>query len=343
MNLSIFIPTKNRIYYVSKLIKYYSSIEFNGELIILDSSDKEIKDKIFELISIYKNLKIKYFHSLGLPCAMMKKYINEVSSDYVVFSGDDDYFVKSGLDDCLNFLNTNPNFSGCTGEGISVHSSSQRNKIDFIENYDQAKIYGSSSKERLSIQFKKYRVPIFSIFRKNDFRNFLEPVPNTENFNNLCPDKAIADEYIIEGAMVAYCNIKMLNSPYLVRHIHKDRNIDNLVPDYKKDWIKSSNFEISKNYFLKKISQIISKNDQINLEDASKFLKEIFEFHLKYELKKEKSFIYKNFFSKTILRFNIIKNFKNFLKRNIFTNRKYSTIKTNNNYGVIISSIEGNL
>ena len=47
-------------------------------------------------------------------------------------------------------------------------------------------------------------------------------MPNTENFNNLCPDKAIADEYIIEGAMVAYCNIKMLNSPYLVRHIHND-------------------------------------------------------------------------------------------------------------------------
>ena len=173
MNLSIFIPAKNRLYYVSKLIKYYSSIEFNGELIILDSSDNEIKDKIFELISIYKNLKIKYFHSLGLPCAMMKKYINEVSSDYVVFSGDDDYFVKSGLNDCLNFLNTNPNFSGCTGEGISVHSSSQRNKIDYIENYDQAKIYGSSSKERLSIQFKNIEFQFFQFLEKMILKIFL--------------------------------------------------------------------------------------------------------------------------------------------------------------------------
>ena len=343
MNLSIFVPTKNRFYYLSKLIKYYSSINFNGELIILDSSDDEIIENINKLIQSFKNLNIKLFHSFGLPCAMMKKYIDEASNDYVVFSGDDDYFVKKGMMDCIKFLEINSNFSGCNGEGICVHSSSKKNKIDYIDDYEQANINGINSMERINQQFNKYKVPIFSIFRKNYFKKFLEPVPTKEVFESSCPDKAIADEYIIEGAMVAYGNIHKLNSPYLVRHIHKERNIDNLVPDFKKDWINTPNFEKSKNYFFIKMSEIISKNDKIDIDQALKFFNEKFNIHLNYELKKEKKYILKIFLSKTLLKIRPIKNLRYFLKRNIFTDKKYSKIKTNKDYSLIINSIEGKI
>lgn len=343
MKLTIFVPTKNRFYYINKLFKYYSFIKFSGEIIILDSSDDEIRKEIVNLISSYQYLKIKYFHSIGLPCAMMKKYVEEASNEYVVFSGDDDYLVQRGIEDCIKFLKNNLNFSGCTGEGICIHSSLSENKIDYISNYDQAKIYGANAMERINQQFKKYKVPIFSIFRKENFIRFLEPVPTYEIFKNFCPDKAIADEYIIESAMVAYGNIRKLNTPYLVRHIHKGRNIDNLVPDFKKDWIKSPNFEKSKNYFFSKISEIISQNDKVEIDQALNFLREKFYFHLKYELEKEKKFYFKIFLSKTILRFNLIKNMRYFIKRNIFTNRKYSKVKTNLDYGIIINSIEGKI
>ena len=43
MDLSIFVPTKNRYYYLSKLLDYYSSINFTGELIILDSSNEIVQ------------------------------------------------------------------------------------------------------------------------------------------------------------------------------------------------------------------------------------------------------------------------------------------------------------
>ena len=342
MNLSIIVPTKNRLYYIKKLIRYYSLINFQGKLIILDSSEKNISEEILKEVSINTSLKIEYFHSIGLPCAMMKKYINNIQTKYVVFSGDDDYFIKEGIQSCIDFLDNNFDFSGCTGEGISIHSSTKNNKIDYITKYEQAKIYAISSVARIKQLYKHYKVPIFSIFRKEVLAKFLEVVPSSDVFRDLCPDKAIADEYIIEGAMVAYGNIQYLNDPYLVRHIHKERNIDNLVPDFKKDWIKTPNFEKSITFFFVKISKIISEIDNIEENEALKILKQNFDYHLQYELKREKQYMKKIFFSKTILRINFIKNFRYFLKKNFFTKQKYFKLKSNNKYKLIIKSIEGN-
>ena len=299
MDLTIFVPTKNRLYYIAKFLSYYSSINFKGQLIILDSSDENISNEISKLILNKKNLRIKHFHSIGLPCALMKKYIEQVKTNYVVFSGDDDYFVKDGLKACLNFLENNLDYIGCTGEGISVHSSTDK-KIDFILDYSQAKIKGETSKERLSQLFIKYKVPIFSIFRTVKYKLFLEPVPSAIDQKNICPDKAIADEYILEAAMVAYGNIQKLKNPYLVRHIHQGRNIDNLVPDFKKDWINTSNYKISLNYFNIKMSKIISDIDKINSIKALEFFKEIYDKHLVYELKREEKFFTNKIFSKIL-------------------------------------------
>lgn len=72
MNLSILVPTKDRSYFVLRLIHYYESLDFKGEILILDSSNKLHSNKIIEVINI------KYFHALGYPGMMMKKFFSEV-------------------------------------------------------------------------------------------------------------------------------------------------------------------------------------------------------------------------------------------------------------------------
>jgi len=343
MNLSIIVPTKNRYYYLKKLLSYYSKINYEGNLVILDSSDLEIKKKVLNEINLSNNIRIQYFHDMGLPFGLIKKFINEIDTKYVVFSGDDDYFTKNGLVQCINFLEKNLNFLGCNGEGISVHSSTDKKKIDFILDYNQAKIFASSSQERLKKQFSKYKVPIFSIFKLENFKKFLDPVPAVQELNSLCPDKAIADEYMVETAMVAYGNIEKLDFPYLVRHIHKDRNIGNLVPDFKKDWIKSKDYNISVEYFYKKSSELISLIDGIDNSDSIQFFKKIYREHLLYELEREKKLLVKLFLSNIIYKFQFIKNIRHFFIRNIFSNKKYNDVIKNNEYKLIIQSIEGKL
>ena len=298
---------------------------------------------ILSEISLNKKLEVKYFNSAGLPCSLMKKYIDEVDTKYVVFTGDDDYFIKDGQEACIDFLEKNHNFIGCTGEGITIHSSLNKQKVDFIKHYDQPRIYGLSAKERLERQYKRYKVPIFSVFRTEKFKNFLEPVPAIEDLKNICPDKAIADQYIIEAAMVAHGNIKYLETPYLVRHLHKERNIGNLVPNFIADWIKSPSYEISINYFYKKVSDIIVNLDAMNSKDALNFIKKIFSHHLSRGLNLEKNDYIKLFFSKTILRINFIKKFRYFLIRNYLSSKKYSKVNLDSGYKLIIKSIEGKL
>jgi glycosyltransferase domain-containing protein len=341
MNLSIFVPTKNRYYYIAKLLDYYLSINFKGELIILDSSDENIKVQIIEKISLIgEKLKIQYYHSVGFPCALMKKFFNKVKTDYVVFSGDDDYFTPSGIKSCIDFLNNNNSYIGCTGKGISVHSSINNKKIDFILNYKQAKIYGKSSIDRISHQFENYKVPIFSIYRSQEFVKFLVPVPSAEDFKKICPDKAIADEYMIEAAMVAYGKIEKLKLPYLVRHIHIDRNIGNMVPDFKKDWIKSKNYLQSKNYFLNEISKIISNEDKIDFIEAYNLLKKKYNEHVNKVIKNEKKFLLKLYISKILFNLEFIRKIKNFLRRNFFEKKIFSETFSNQELRAIMNSIE---
>lgn len=167
MKITLLIPTKNRFYYINKLLDYYSSINFEGTFIILDSSNTEIMNKIKNKISSVQNLKIKYFHFIGLPCGLMKKYFNKIETEYVVFTGDDDYFLKSGIKNCLEFLDANDDYIGCNGQGLSFYSSFKNEHIDYISHYNQAEIFGNSARERLEVQFKNYMVPIFSVDRKS--------------------------------------------------------------------------------------------------------------------------------------------------------------------------------
>ena len=52
MNLSIIVPTKNRIYYLKKLLNYYSELNYKGNLVILDSSDQNIQKEILNEIKL---------------------------------------------------------------------------------------------------------------------------------------------------------------------------------------------------------------------------------------------------------------------------------------------------
>ena len=340
MDLTILVPTKNRFYYINKLINYYSTINFSGKIFILDSSDELIREKIKEKIRETKNITIEYEFSPGYPCALMKKYINHVSTDYVVFSGDDDYFIYSGIRKNLDFLKANKDFIGCTGEGLSVHSTEDKKKINFILDYRQAKIIGSTSTSRLSTQFQDYKVPIFSIFRKEYFKKFLEPVPSYDDFKDICPDKMIVDEYIIEAAMVAYGKIQHLDHPYLVRHIHAERHIEGLIIGHNQDWIKSAEYEKSTNYFFKAMATIISEIDKIENHDAEVFFKKIFQQHVSEMIASTKQSFVKKFIYKIFSIFNPLRKLRYSIIKNTFS-RVYKYAIANNEYKKILHSIEG--
>lgn len=119
MDLSIIIPTKNRYEYIKKLLCYYDKIRFSGKLIIIDSSEVKILNKTRELIS-QKKLQITYIAYNSDEIDAKLKICKYIETKYVVQSGDDDYFSQKGLNEIIEFLNRNKDYSTASGICYSV-------------------------------------------------------------------------------------------------------------------------------------------------------------------------------------------------------------------------------
>tara|TARA_B100000989_G_scaffold297488_1_gene283395 strand:- start:1281 stop:2273 length:993 start_codon:yes stop_codon:yes gene_type:complete len=265
MNISILIPTKDRVYYICRLLFYYDSISFKGNIIILDSSGKENSIKIKKYYSKF-NLNIEYFHSLGYPGMIMKEYMPKVKSDYIVETGDDDFLIINGLEKCINFLNHNLSYSAVHGKSINILSNNKINEIDGLYHYEQCISLENKPSVRLYNHMKNYRVPNFSVFRRKTFEDILKFIPSY-NQAYLCPDRQIVDELIQSCCSVICTKVYEINNFYLVRQITPIRNnvrdqINNinkkeyeLSLTYLKDVLFKllQEYEDSKSFYLQKI------------------------------------------------------------------------------------------
>jgi len=94
---TLIIPTRNRPYFLLKLLKNLKNLKIKfKEIIIIDSSNKEIKTKINNII---KNFKCKIYHSK--PSTSFQRNIGlknkDKKSKYVMFLDDDIIFKKNSF------------------------------------------------------------------------------------------------------------------------------------------------------------------------------------------------------------------------------------------------------
>ena len=106
MNIAIIVPTMNRPMYTIRLLEYYKKFKFTGTIHIGDSSNEVNKNILFDKINFFKeSLKIEYQylpnHNIEIT---QKKLTEKVKEKFVVFSGDDDFFLLNSLEQCALFL-----------------------------------------------------------------------------------------------------------------------------------------------------------------------------------------------------------------------------------------------
>ena len=94
----------NRHYFCKRIINYYKKNNFKGAIFILDGSNKEIANENYKFVKeSKKDLSIKYLNEKGTAFVVQKEIIKEIKTDYVAYSGDDDYFLISGLKEIISF------------------------------------------------------------------------------------------------------------------------------------------------------------------------------------------------------------------------------------------------
>ena len=98
---------------------------------------------------------------------VQKEIIKEIKTDYVAYSGDDDYFLISGLKEIISFLESNKNFIGANGKSFNIVCDGKfSDKIKLVYPWVQTSRLEDTSLNRLKFQIRNYTVPVFSIFRK---------------------------------------------------------------------------------------------------------------------------------------------------------------------------------
>ena len=119
-NISIVIPTMDRPDFMERTLHYYAKTGFKGRILIGDSSSDvnfektaNVKKSIdYDFDIIHKFIPRDEFNNSGLVIREVSKMID---TDYVCFSGDDDFLVPKTLGECVHFLNNNHDFSGAHG------------------------------------------------------------------------------------------------------------------------------------------------------------------------------------------------------------------------------------
>jgi glycosyltransferase domain-containing protein len=269
LNLTILIPTLNRTIFLKKLLNYYDKFKFSGEILILDSSDGEIKKNNKILCDSYRKLRIKYINIKGYPLEVIKKCINFAKSSYVVYSGDDDYFIVPALEKIISYLERKKNIDLACGEAIVLYKLNNK----MVTTYEYPSLHTRLEKtafERTIANMHNYSVATYSICRKNIFSLSLKNINRTS-----CPTRAINDEHIATMSLLCLGKVEKIKTPYLIRQIGHDRTNLSTAKDNK--------FRVSVNYLIDVLLKLIKKTDGIVKKTYKKQL------HLEYK---------KNFFTK---------------------------------------------
>jgi glycosyltransferase involved in cell wall biosynthesis len=161
---TLIIPTRNRPYFLLKLLKNLKNFKIKfKEIIIIDSSNKEIKIKINNII---KNFNCKIYHSK--PSTSLQRNIGLKNKDkrskYVMFLDDDIIFKKN------SFLNLNnkivfheKNKSKILGYGFNQNKKTKKNLLENIKKSKISKVFGLYSKKDGIVMSSGWQTKILNI------------------------------------------------------------------------------------------------------------------------------------------------------------------------------------
>ena len=247
MNLTIIIPTLNRNVSLDQVLNHYSKNDCRAKLLILDSSQKEIKKRNISICAQYKNLKIIYKNRKGKPLEVIKKNKNLVKTKYCVFTGDDDFLIVKNLKKILFFLENNHDFVGA--HGLSLLFNKFHNKVSTKEYTSVFKCYLETAFERISSILRNYSVTHFNVCRSQVFFEAISVVDKKK-----IPHWAFYDEIAFSISLACYGKFHKINKLFLVRKISHQRN----------DLLKGhniKNYNISKKFLINHWLRLTMKND----------------------------------------------------------------------------------
>jgi len=121
--ITIYIPTKDRSLFLNRALSYYSLKQFDGKILIGDSSNKTEKEWNKKFINKFSDLDIDYHHFKFdedyHDALKTYRLLDHIQTPYITFTGDDDFQIPNGLKQCVEFLEQSPDFTSAHGQRLN--------------------------------------------------------------------------------------------------------------------------------------------------------------------------------------------------------------------------------
>lgn len=266
MTVSIMIATKDRPEFIKRSLEYYSKSNFDGEILIGDSSSNTNSEKLLKIIDQYKKkIKIIYYKNIQLSADQMMSYLTaKVNFDYSVMINDDDVLVISSIKKCIKFLQDHHDYTAVNGRaynmGVDFNSYKPFGNVTYIKKYNLLASESNEPFERIKQYFDNPLNINMSITRSKI---------NNLAFNNLMKinkfDSSFVFGELIHGSTIlANGKIASLNECYLVRQKHPDQYYRRIQFN---DWLKKTDLAKSVLELNRVIEDELLKNSTILNDD----------------------------------------------------------------------------
>lgn len=204
--LTLICPSYERHYYLERSFRFWSDRN-DINVIYADGSQSPLAS-----LSKYTS-NVSYIHQ---PISVQQRtllMLDRVDTPYVCMMCDDEFYLPSSLQSCIEYLEANPDYSACMGRSLSFRVSSGR--VVFGQQYPRLRdraLDAESSLRRLTDHFSEY-VPstCYAVIRTEVFRSAMKIALNCKI------DIFAISEIIFEFLVIAKGKTRVLPQLYWLR------------------------------------------------------------------------------------------------------------------------------
>lgn len=279
-------------------------------ILVADSS----KDRYLQLLP--NNVTYHYFSNISI-IEKLYKITKLVKTKYMFFCADDDFWVKESILSCIDFLESNSDYSSVQGKYIDFIC---KNHAFYTPSYLHAvSIEDNGIAERLNSCMKNYMPLFYAMHRSEVLQRVF-----SDNYNTGL-EHAILNEISVSIYSLIYGKHKSYD---LMTYVRDDESLPTPVKrDNLRDISINREFKTEYNQFIHNISNLIEeKNANLNGEKIVKNAVSLYIEEISKEMQESKI---KNIFKKY---FYFTKIFINSCRRKINTLKKFRKTMTTRGY-----------
>jgi len=262
--ITIVIATKNRHHYLERVIDYYSE---SGIQILVADATKESYGK-----TLPGN--VTYYHYPEVPyCTKLDDVFKKVNTPYSLMCADDDFIIPTAINTCVEFLDKNPDYSSAQGHYVFFYHS--KNKLFYTPAY-LSTIGSDFNEDKASDRIKKFNnlgIQFYYCVQKTETLKKVFSIASNKLYSLNLVELLMGMITMINGKH------KVLPVFYSVREVlygsagkSHGLNVMAVSAEYKEQY----------QAFFSGVANFLSTTDNVTVEQASSFLNQSIDAHIKY-------------------------------------------------------------